>query len=81
MTKELLKEVATMELRDQLETKEQMIKESKESINRYQKLTIKQAELLTECRNWLKGLILCTLPIQSTDDLEDLIKRIDEVLR
>jgi hypothetical protein len=81
MTKELLEQVATMDLRDQLEAKEQMIKESKESISRYQKLTIKQAELLTECRNWLKGLILCTLPMESTKDLEDLIEKIDEVLR
>jgi hypothetical protein len=34
MTKELLKEVATMDLRDQLEAKEQMIKNLTKKLNR-----------------------------------------------
>lgn len=33
MTKELLSQIATMELRDQLEAKEQMIKELKQAIS------------------------------------------------
>jgi len=43
MTKELLSQVAIMELRDQLEAKEQMIKNLKEKIKIYEKpLEIKE---------------------------------------
>lgn len=69
------------ELRDQLEAKEQMIKDGKESISRYQKLVIKQAELLTKCREWLIGLSKCPLPTRSTKEIDELIKEIDEVLK
>ena len=81
MTKELLSQVANMELRDQLEAKEQMIKEAKESISRYHKLVIKQAELLTKCREWLIGLSKCPLPTRSTKEIDGLIKEINEVLK
>lgn len=81
MTKELLKEVATMDLRDQLQAKDKMIKDGKESISRYQKLTIEQAELLTECKEWLKALRIFFTLESSINKANDLIKRIDEVLK
>ena len=76
MTKELLSQIANMELRDQIEAKEQMIKEAKDSISRYQKLVIKQDELLTKCREWLIGLSKCPLPSRSTKEVDELIKEI-----
>lgn len=69
------------DLRDQIEAKEQMLKEAKESISRYQKLVIKQAELLTKCREWLIGLSKCPLPTRSTKEIDKLIKETDEVLK
>lgn len=76
-----LSQIANMELRDQLEAKEQMIKDGKESISRYQKLVIKQAELLTKCREWLIGISKCSLPPRSTKEIDELIKETDEVLK
>ena len=78
---EFLSQIANMELRDQLEAKEQMIKDGKESISRYQKLVIKQAELLTKCREWLIGISKCPLPPRSTKEIDELIKETDEVLK
>ena len=67
MNKELLKEVATMELRDQLEAKEQMIKNYK--------------DLLHSCKIMLLGYRFRQTDVGVMNVTDGLIDRIDEVLK
>jgi hypothetical protein len=59
MTKELLEQVATMELRDQLEAKEQMIKN----------LICKLRDVETDCNT------LCNKLLQTNPDLEEWLEK------